>query len=142
MLLEHRDGPRMLPVMLQGRDELAEHRRGVRRQFQRAGQRPDRQVAGPALQARVAEVVQHPRILRAGAVPARRRRGGLRQVIEPGEPRGPRDQPCHLAQRQLPAVHAQLPQQTREVPGCQQALRFLKFPGHAPTLTKNPPAQR
>ena len=140
MLLEHRDGPRMLPVMLQGRDELAEHRRGVRRQVQRAGQRPDRQVAGPALQARVAEVVQHPRILRAGAVC--RRRGGLGQVIEPGEPRGPRGQPCYLAERQLPAVHAQLPEQTRQVPGCQQALRFLKFPGHAPTLTKNPPAQR
>ena len=70
VLLEHGDGARMLPVVLQGRDELAEHRRGVRRQFQRAGQRPDRQVAGPALEARVAEVVQHPRVLRAGAVPA------------------------------------------------------------------------
>ena len=117
MLLEHGDGARMLPVVLQGRDELAEHRRGLRRQVQRAGQRPDRQVAGPALQARVAEVIQHPRIPRAAAVPGLcRRRGGLGQVIEPGQPRGPRDQPSHLAQRQRPAMRAQMPQQTRDVP--------------------------
>ena len=133
----------MLPVLLQGRDELAEHRRGVRRQVQRAGQRPDRQVAGPALQARVAEVVQHPRILRAGAVPAVcHRRGGLGQVIEPGEPRGPRHQPRHLAQRQRPAVRAQMPQQTRTSPDASRPCASSSSPATPHTLTKNPPAQR
>jgi hypothetical protein len=33
VLLEHGDGARMLPVLLEGRHELAEQRRGVRRQF-------------------------------------------------------------------------------------------------------------
>jgi len=33
---------------------------------------------------------------------------------------------------------AQIPQQTQDVPGRQQALRLLKFPRHAHTLTKNP----
>jgi hypothetical protein len=84
MLLEHGDGAGMLPVVFQGRDEFAEHRRGVWRQFQRAYQRPDSQVGGPALDARVAEVVQRPRVLAAGAGLGHRR-GGLRQVIEPGE---------------------------------------------------------
>jgi hypothetical protein len=79
VLLEHGDSARMLPVLLQRRHELAEHRRGVRRQLQRAGQRPDRQVADPALRTRVTEVVQRPRILRTGTVPALRRRcRGLR----------------------------------------------------------------
>jgi hypothetical protein len=57
VLLEHGEGTRVLAVLFQGHDEIAEHRRGLRRQVQRAGQRPDRQVAGAALQARVTEVV-------------------------------------------------------------------------------------
>jgi hypothetical protein len=110
VLLEHGDGAGMLAVLLQGRDELAEHRRGLQRQVQRAGQRPDRQVAAAAVQARVPEVVQHPRIPRARAVlGVCRRRGGLGQVIEPGQPGGLGDQACHLAQRQCPAIRAQLP---------------------------------
>jgi hypothetical protein len=108
VLLQHGDGAHMLPAAFEGRDELAEHRRGVRRQFQRACQRPDSQVADPALYARITEVIERPRVLRAGAVPAlRHRRGGLRQAIEHGEPRGSRHQPRHLAQRQRLAVRAQ-----------------------------------
>jgi len=141
VLLEYGDGARMLPVLLQGRHELAEHRRGARRQVQRACQRPDSQVADPALRTRVTEVVKHPRILCTGAVPARRRRGGLRQVIEPGEPRGSRHQPRHLAQRQLLAACTQIPQQTRDVVGRQQALCLLELPSHAHTLTKRLPAR-
>ena len=68
--LEHRDGARILPVVLEGHDELAEHRRGVRCQLQRTCQRPDRQVAEAVVNARVAEGVEQPRVLGAGAVPA------------------------------------------------------------------------
>jgi hypothetical protein len=39
-------------------------------------------------------------------------------------------------------MRAQMPQQAREVPGCQQALHLLEFPGHAHTLTRNLRAQR
>ncbi len=137
VLLEYGEGARMLPVVFEGRDELAEHRRGVGRTFQRASQRPDSQVGGSALDARVAEVVQRPGVLRAGAVPALgHRRGGLCQVIEPGEPRGSRYQPRHLAQRQRLAVRAHMPQQTRDIVGCQQALCLLKLFSHTQTLAK------
>ncbi len=99
-------------------------------------------MAGPALDTRVAEVIQRPRFLGAGAVPALgHRRGGLRQVTEPGQPRGSRHQPRHLAQRQRLVVRAQMPQQTRDVTGRQQALCPLKLLSHAHTLTKRPCAQ-
>ena len=102
----------MLPVVFERCDEFTEHRRGVRCQLQRAGQRPDSQMSGPALEACVAEAVQRQGVLRAAAVPAAgHRRGGLCQVIEPGEPRGCPHQPCHLAQRQRLAVRAQVQQQ-------------------------------
>lgn len=139
MILEHGDGAGMLPVLLQGRDELAEHRRGLRRQVQRPGQRTDRQVPGPALQARITEVIQHPHIPWArAALGVCHRRRGPGQVLEPGQPCGLSDQPCHLTQRQIPAPHAQKPQQTRDVPGRQQALRLLEFPSHAPHANQAP----
>ena len=140
VLLEHRDGARMLPVLLQGRHELGEHRCSARRQFERACQRPDSQVSGAALGTRVTEVVQRLHVAGTGAVPALCRRGGLREVIEPGEPRSSRYQPRHLAQRQRLAVRAQVPQQTGDVAGRQQALCLLKLPSHAHTLTKRPRA--
>jgi hypothetical protein len=113
VLLEHRDGAGVLAVVFEGGDQLAEHRRGVRHQLQRAGQRPDRQVRGPAFHARVAVLVER---LRAWLVAGlRHRRGRLRQVIELGQPRGARHQPGNLAQRQRLAVRAQMPQQARDV---------------------------
>ncbi len=50
VVLEHGDGPRMLTLLLQGSDELAEHRPVVRRQLQRPCERPDRQLADPVPQ--------------------------------------------------------------------------------------------
>jgi len=72
-----------------------------------------------------------------GAVPALcHRRGGLRQVIELGEPRCSRHQPRHLAERQRLAVRAHMPQETRDIAGCQQALCLLKLFSHTQTLAK------
>jgi len=95
-------------------------------------------VGGPALDARVAEVIQRPRVLAARAGPGPgHRRGGLRQVIKPGEPRCSRHQPRHLGQRQRLAVRPQMPQQTRDVAGRQQALGLLKLLSHAHTLANS-----
>jgi hypothetical protein len=122
VVLEHGDGTRMLPILFQGHDEFAEHPRRVRRQFQRVCQWPDSQVTGPALHARVTELIQRPRVRRSGVFPALcHRRSGLRQVIEPGEPRGSCHQSRHLAQRQRLAVRPQTPEQTRDVARRQQA---------------------
>jgi hypothetical protein len=57
VLFEDGDGACVLPVAFEGGDEFAEHRGGVRCQFERAGQRPDGQVLDAALDARVTQVV-------------------------------------------------------------------------------------
>ena len=133
--LEHRDGARILPLVLEGHDELAEYRRGVRCQLQGTCQRPDRQVAEAVVNARVAEGVEQPRVLGAGVVPGvGHRGGGLRQVVELGESRGSLHQPRDLVQRQRVAGAAQVPQQAPDIACREQVPCLLKLLGHAHTL--------
>ena len=129
----------MLPVLFQGRDELAERGDGVRYQFQCEGQRPDGQSRDPALGAGVAEVVQCLRVLRAEAVlGAAHCRGGPCQVVESCQPRGSGQQPGRLAQRQRLAGRAQVPDQARHVTSRQQAFRLLKLLIHGQKLAIRP----